>query len=317
MADSLISIHALLSGVDPTSEADYILDSNYGGQQVVRRALDRIGSIASGVNRGKVTVRVDSSAAVNASGTITCVVASATAGDVLGIRVPGYPTFKLTAVNGSPTAADGEYDMSVATDTLFGDELEAAINAVPGLKDLVTASNSGGTVTVTATDLVDGVLGNSITFNKEVTTAAAHVLTNPTGGEDAGDQATGTCTINSDTAAIVEDDTVVIGSVTLTWKDAPSGEDEIDIANVDATDASALATAINDHSTLGSLLSASSAAGVVTVTYMGSPRAGALVTTSRTETNSGSVTWAAAALSSDSTEASAGTPAEYTFGGVT
>lgn len=133
---------------------------------------------------------------------------------------------------------------------------------------------------------------------------------------DPDDPPVGTCTINSDTFAIVEDDTVTIGGVVFTWKASPSGESEVAFVNTDATDAAALAAKITAHSKLAGVVSATSAAGVVTVTALQDPRSALLITTSRAETNAGSVTWGAAALApSSATLASQSTGQTYTNGG--
>jgi hypothetical protein len=69
-----------------------------------------------------------------------------------------------------------------------------------------------------------------------------------------------------------EDDTVVIGGTTFTWKASPSGESQVDIGVDDATCASNLATAINAHSQLQGVVTASAAAAVCTITLSGASR---------------------------------------------
>lgn len=312
MADSVISVHLTELGQDPSSEADYLLDANMGAREVTRRVIDRIGEAISGSRAGKVRVRVDSSTGAAAAGTITCVVASATAGDVLGITVPGFPTYKLLAVNGAADHAAGEYDMSVASNALLALELFTTVNAMPGLNKVVTPTTSIGTVTLTAKE--PGSLGNSIVFTKELTTGAAHVLTQPTGGIDGGDAASATCTFNSDTNAIVADDTITIGKTVLTYKASPSGQSELAIANVDADDAAALVVAVNAHTDLRGIVSAAAVAGVVTLTFLGDPRVGEHLGVSRAETNAGAITWSAATLSSGATQTYVADTRSFDFG---
>jgi len=75
--------------------------------------------------------------------------------------------------------------------------------------------------------------------------------------------ASGTFTL----ASVVEDDAITIGTVTLTAKDSPSGENQFQTGGEDDTaDAVVVAAAINDHSTLSQIVTATSAAAVVTVT---------------------------------------------------
>jgi hypothetical protein len=74
--------------------------------------------------------------------------------------------------------------------------------------------------------------------------------------------ASGTITL----ASFANDDTVVIGGVTLTGKSSPTTENHFEIDGNDTADAAALAACINAHSTLSKVLTATSAAAVVTLT---------------------------------------------------
>ena len=127
---------------------------------------------------------------------------------------------------------------------------------------------------------------------------------------------TGVCTINSDTYAIVSNDTEVIGSVTFTWETSADAEveTEVTLSAVDATAATNLAAAINAHSALVGVVSATSALGVVTVTLDQDHRVGRHIGTSRTETNAGSVTWTNAVLTTAATLASVADGVTYTAG---
>lgn len=74
--------------------------------------------------------------------------------------------------------------------------------------------------------------------------------------------ASGTFTL----ASVVEDEAVTIGAVTLTAKDSPSGENQFQTGGAsDTADAVVLAAAINAHSVLSQVVTATSAAAVVTV----------------------------------------------------
>lgn len=72
-------------------------------------------------------------------------------------------------------------------------------------------------------------------------------------------------------------DTLTIGNVTLTWKSAPSGENEVLLDSTSTLCGDALVTKINAHSKLGGLFYATNAAGVVTITYAGGAREGTLI----------------------------------------
>lgn len=69
-------------------------------------------------------------------------------------------------------------------------------------------------------------------------------------------------------ASVSADDTVTIGKTTLTAKASPSGENQWSQAGSDTADAASLVSKINAHSVLSLLVSASSSAGVVTVTSL-------------------------------------------------
>ena len=75
--------------------------------------------------------------------------------------------------------------------------------------------------------------------------------------------ASGTFTLVSAIAT----DAVTIGQETFTASSTPSGENQWEIDGADDTaDALSLATAINAHSTIGALITATVAAGVITLT---------------------------------------------------
>lgn len=76
--------------------------------------------------------------------------------------------------------------------------------------------------------------------------------------------ASGTLTLSSMAAAA----TCVVGSETFTASSTPSGEQQFEIDGNDTADAAALAAAINAHSTLSLVVSATSSAGVVTITCL-------------------------------------------------
>jgi hypothetical protein len=77
--------------------------------------------------------------------------------------------------------------------------------------------------------------------------------------------ATGTVTL----ASVSNNDTVTLGSVTITAKTASPTGNQFLVGVSDTADALALATFINAHATLSLYWSASSALGVVTITAIG------------------------------------------------
>ena len=88
-------------------------------------------------------------------------------------------------------------------------------------------------------------------------------------------------------------DTITIGGITFTGSGSPSGELQFETDGNDTADAAALAAAINAHSTLSKVVSATSAAGVVTITCLIPGVIGNFITLSETGTT---ITVSAAAL---------------------
>lgn len=119
---------------------------------------------------------------------------------------------------------------------------------------------------------------------------------------------TATCT----QASIVADDTVVIGNVTLTWKSSAANENQVTIGASDTAAAANLAAAINAHSKLSGLVSASSSSGVCTITYPGADRTAALIGLS--ETGSGVVLSATSFTSGATLAAEVATPITKRWG---
>lgn len=113
--------------------------------------------------------------------------------------------------------------------------------------------------------------------------------------------AAATQTVTFGSADIVADDTVSVGGVTFTWKASAASQDEITLSTTEATAATNFAAAVNAHTDLQGLISASVATAVVTLTWLGAPRVGEHITLARTETNGGSVTLGAATLVSSAT----------------
>lgn len=110
--------------------------------------------------------------------------------------------------------------------------------------------------------------------------------------------ADGSATATCVQASIVQDDTITIGTVVLTWRTSGSGENQVTIGASNAAAATNLAAAINAHTLLRGVLVATVATNVVTIIYRGADRLGRLI--ALTETGSG-VTLSAAHLGSAAT----------------
>lgn len=314
MAEPITTIHLARHGSTVPSAVERFLRPGLGARETIEELRRELSAIASGAAPGSLVVRVDGSAAAAAAGTVVVDQSNCTAGDALIIRVPGYPAFRLVAVadDDDVGASDGTWSIETATDDATGAQLAAAINAHHLLSKFVSAVNTSGSVAITASHAGSG--GNDISLTKDVTTSAALAITAMAGGADASERPSLTITCGS--ADVVEDDTVSIGAVTLTWKDAPSGdESEVDVSTTPATAAANLGAAINGHSKLEGLVSASVDGAVVTLTWLGDARSSQLVGVSRAETNSGSVTVSAAAFAPLTTESYGGTaPRQFALG---
>lgn len=221
---------------------------------------------AAGVTRGKVAVGVADAVGVRASATITCVVASITAGDTLVLD----DDLIFTAVSGAATAASAQYSKDTSN-TACGISLAAAINAYPPSKARFIATESSGTVTVTAR--VYGDVGNLVKIRKFVTNGAAHVLSGATlsGGKEPTALVTSviTCVVANTDA----DDTIRIGKTTFTAKSSgASGQGEFNLGASNTAMGDNLLAKIVAHDDLAGLVTGVNASGVITLTWTCPPR---------------------------------------------
>lgn len=164
------------------------------------------------------------------------------------------------------------------------------------------AGSNWNAVRRVCSDLLDpiaGVQGGGIVYTVDDVTAGTPL---------ADVSVTATCT----QASIVQDDTVVIGNVTLTWRTSASNENQVTIGASNTAAATNLAAAINAHSKLAGVISATSAVGVVTVTYTGAGREAALIGLS--ETGSGVVLSATSFTSGATLAAESSAPTKVTKG---
>lgn len=284
MTDSLLNITIGMLEVPATvSERFLELSGNRHSLEGLTRLFRELGSLVS--KDVKVLLRVDSATRGAASGTIACTKASSAAGDKVSIFIPGYPPAIFTAVATGGVAADGEYSVDAASDSAQAIELTNAINLHPLLKDRITASESSGTITLLDDAL--GSAGNNVVYGKVVGTGAAITLVQPTGGDDVLAQPSMIVTFG--TADIVADDTISIGARVYTWKASASADGEITLSAAEATAAANFAAAVNADTTFKGLVTASVAAAVVTLTFIGDPRICQHISVDFAETNSGSV----------------------------
>lgn len=250
---------------------------NFGAKTGIEQLTRFFGELASGAAPSVVRVLCDDSTGVSASQTIAPSFANLVTGDTVSII---DPTGKAYTFVGQTTAVTlGDLTFRIQTnDATTGTSLAAQINGYPGLKGIATAA---GTATVTVTLTQKGTAGNFWRVKKGAGNGSASAFTlggaTFTGGKDAGQLQSLTATLGG---ALTANDTVTIGSVTLTAKASPAGENQFAATVSAAADGAALAACINAHSVLKGLISASGTS-TVTLTCSLSGRSGALVSVSK------------------------------------
>lgn len=231
------------------ADSDNPFSNTASARTNLQRFINVLKSLASGTKSGVYTIDVHASA-TRASATATCAsVANAdtvtingtaftatqfnasgtvTAATALALDTVTVQGVVLTAVSGTPVAGGTTFDIS-GSDTATATSLAAAINANPTLAYYVTATSSAAIVTIRA--LASGTGGNALTLATSNNTRLAKSGTVLAGG-----------------AAVVNNQFDYKGSNTQT--------------------AAALAAAINASTTAAvkSIVTATSALGVVTVT---------------------------------------------------
>lgn len=298
MADAITSITVFhQTGTAPAKPASLMVLDTSRRSEAVAKASELLAQIAGGTEGGTVAIRVDSATGTNATGSFTCVQASCTAGDKLLFCIPGYATpFILTAVSGTPAARNGEYAI-ISSNTAVGDSIVAAITAMPGLSDIVSAVNAAGTVTWTARKA--GIGGPNIAVHKQVTTGAAHVITDSLVTSGVATSTKPTQTVQFGAPDIVANDTISVGGRKYTWKASASADGEITLSTTPNTAATNFGAAINADTTWTGLLTASVSTDTVTLTWEGDPRCGKHLVITFAETNSGSIVLGGAAMSGE------------------
>lgn len=268
----------------------------------LQRFINFLQALIAGYARGRLRIAIDDSIGVAASGTVACTQASCVAGDKFWLD-----KILFTAVSGTADPTLGQY--SILTDnTAVGASLAAAINGYAPCRGRFTATASTGTVTITAVE--KGTIGNTLRMFKEVTNSGALTLSAATltGGRDPGDKQSLTTAL---AGVIANNETITIGSVTLTGKSsAPSGESQFLCAVSAAADGAALVACINAHSKLKGLVLASGTS-TPTITLLETGRIGALISISKVCTN---MTLSAASWAPSTTETWAASPVELAYG---
>lgn len=303
------SLRMKVSFKDDTSRIAQL--DNADKQVYLRGVIRELEKLLAGESSGSVALSIDSETEVAASVAIACTQASATAGDKLVFTLPDGTSVVLTA-SASPTVAEGTFSIATS-DTVMAASIVAAVNAYPPAAKWLSATESPSGTALVAYKF-KGAEGNTLKVRKVVTTAGVFAGISATntsfsGGREANDQSSATATCVQ--ASIVADDTVVIGSVTLTWKASAASEDEVDIGADDEESNANLAAAINAHSVLGQIIIATASSTAVTLKYWCAGREGDIISLAET---GGGVTLSATALSSTLTSATSTSRREFMFG---
>lgn len=260
-------------GEAAASVGDRLIYDTTAPNEVVSALSDELSAIAGGIRSAKVRVRVDKTTQAAASLAIACTQAN--------IAVDEYITFvfndgERVTITGKSTESIPDLQFArITSDTAVGDSICAVVNGNSRLNKRITASNNAGTVTFTAKE--SGTAGNNIQIIDGTVNGLSPAGGNLAGGLDASNRASGVITLTH--ANIDADDTFSLGNVTLTWKVAAANENQVTIGANLAADVTNAVAKINAHSSLLGLVSASgnTATGAITITWLGDPRAGALV----------------------------------------
>lgn len=285
MADSLLTITVGLLE-EPATVTERVLRASERahGRDALARLVRELGGLVS--KDAKILTRVDSMTRTAAAGTCVADQSDATAGDTLDVFVPGHGTWTITVVATGGNNANYEVSADAADDTAFGLEIANVFNTSPGLKDLFSAVNVTGTVTITARR--PGSWANSIVFTETAASNDPFAPTSPSGGTDILGQPTMTVTFGAPN--ITANDTISIGARKYTWKASASADGEITLSATEATAASNFATAVNADTHLKGICTASADSAVVTLTFVCDPRLAKHIGVDFTEANAGSVT---------------------------
>jgi hypothetical protein len=244
-----------------------------GAQPATARLAKLLTEVSSGVRVGAVRARLDTVTDYTASASFTVTGANIAAAETITFNVFGQ-LFTITAVASGAASGDGTFNTS-GVDNTVATNIRAAINSRPGLREVLVASGSTNTVTITAAK--GGTDGNSIIIKDGTTngTSLSGGQTTLSGGLDPSSRVTSALALTF--ANIDADETMGIGGVTLTWKASAANEDQVTIgANLAAAGAN-LTAAINVHSKLAGLVSAAYSSGTVTLTWLVDPRVAMLM----------------------------------------
>jgi hypothetical protein len=219
----------------------------------------RLATILNGysVKGGRARVRVDSYTPSADTWTIACDESNTEAGHA--VYISGTKNGKVRLLVAAEVDHDSGEFVSETSDTVLATNLKNVINAYHKLSGVITAESSTGTVTITAVESGNGPLAITTSDTDAFTISQTVVGADPLQEQEA-------VTVTVTDASIVDStDALTLGNVTLTYVSSASTENQVTNGASDTASAANLAAAINAHSKLSGLISATSAAGVVTI----------------------------------------------------
>lgn len=274
MADAVVVIEvALQNGEPPGDVAARVAVETSKPVEEVNALTDFLGGLA--LVPSSVRVRVDSATPDQASLTVAVTQANIAAGETFTLEVPGLGTWTFTALaSGADTSA---YQFNSATsNAATATSMAAAINASPGTSRLFVASTNSGNLIITSA--ATGPVGNTYRMIDGTVNGLSPAGGSLSGAAGVGERASGSIAVDTFANITANTDTNTVGTTVLTWVASAANENQVTIgADADAA-VTNLAAAINAHSTLSGIVSASANTtdDTVEITYLGSAREGLL-----------------------------------------
>lgn len=229
-------------------------------------------------NDGGSTIRVRVDSATSATASIQVAVSGALidADESFGITSP-QGVWILSAIDSGAVTGSGQFDVH-STNSGSALSMATAINTLNGLKSLVTASVStdGSDAWLNVYARNAGIAGNSLFLSNNcgLGLSGSGLFSGSgyfSGGVDAVQRLSASVTFVA--ANIDEDDTLKIGSVTLTARNSASNDNQFTISgSTNAQVAQNAANAIAAQSALTGIVSGSVSSNVVTLYYSCDPR---------------------------------------------
>lgn len=274
MAEAIANIQIVYgAGESAVTVGDRLVLDTTMPNEAINAIADDLRAIAGGLKSAKVRCAVYKTTEAQASLALTLTQTAIAVDEYIDIAFPSGEKVRLTAKS-TESIPDLQF-ARITSDTAVASSLKAVINGNSRLNTRISADSSAGVLTITAKE--PGTVGNNIVVIDGTVNGMSPAGGNLAGGLDASQRTTGTMTLTF--ANITANDTISIGNLTFTYKASAVTESEITIGADLAAVTTNTAAKINAHSSLAGWVSASgnTSTGVVTVTFLGDPRATAQI----------------------------------------